>query len=178
VEDKVKNKIFGICTLFVLAIGSPLYSLDSFANYFSTSTQQLNYNDPVTFHLKNSVQGATLSVDKKTITITTSGQYLFTFSGVGSLHTDGVGQQVGPWSIGLFRNNGLIVGTVASGHSGSDSADVLDARVVYGQAIFSVTAGDQIQIRSTTTNPIGLFATVDGGPHAGTSVTINIVKVK
>lgn len=165
--------VFAACSMFA---GSSLYSLDSFGSFFSISSQPLDPDDAATFDLDNSEKNMTISVDRKTVVIGNQGQYLITFAATGSLSSAGT-QEVGPWSIGLFRNNGLIVGTVAGVTSGTDAEDTLDASMVTGQVIISASAGDELQIRNTSSEPIALLGTVSGGPNQNTSITLNVVQI-
>lgn len=177
VEVKVKSKIIGAFIFCVLTMGTPLHSLDSFGSFFSISSQPLNLNDPVKFDLDNSEKNMGISSDRKTVIIHRQGQYLITFTATGSLSSSGT-QEVGPWSLGLYRNGGLIVGTVAGSTSGTDAEDTLDARTIVGQTIISAIVGDQLQVRSTTTLPISIIGTVSGGPHQNTSVSMNVVQIE
>lgn len=174
--------IFSLLLAASMGISSPVFaaSLNSFANYFSISTQPLLTNQPVRFDDTNSNSSITLSADGHTVTLQKTGQYFITFTATGSLagNSGGVPQQPGPWSVGLYRNNGLIVGSVAAAHSGTDAEDNLETLTTVGQVTINGSAGDTLQIRSTTTNDIVLEGTVSGGVVQNTSVSINIIQVQ
>lgn len=175
----MKSKILGICALCVLAIVNPLHSLDSFGNFFSISSQPLNPNQAAKFDLDLSERHMFLSEDRTTIILERQGQYAITYFATGSLSTPGGGSQlVGPWSIGLFRNGGIVIGSLAGTTTGTDKEDRLGALTVAGQVIINGSVGDQLQIRNTASKPISLIGTVSGGPNQNTSITINVIQIE
>lgn len=176
----MKKVLFCLLAIFMISFSGSVFADDSFGNFFSISTQPLSANgegsDAARFDFNNAIDDISLSNDGTTITLEHKGVYLISFIVTGGLATDGI-QLPGPWSVGLYRNNGLVVGSVAAAHSGTDTPDNLITLTTAGQVIIRADKGDTLQVRNTTSSPIALLATVDGSIYQNTSVSINIVRI-
>jgi hypothetical protein len=178
-ESMFKRFLFCLSLLGLFtSVNSLQGDIESFANYYSTTSQQLTLGEPVVFESQNEVKKFSISDDRKTILCKRKGTYLITYSAIGernSLSNPGanLGQPNGDiWGLALTLNGNVIDGSSVNVSPPSD-----DSSIIVGQVIIELKKNDQVRLVNNT-HDSGNDLTIDlGGGNGDISASIVLVNL-